>query len=70
MVDDDRPFSEVVQHPFLNRDLNRHQVQSIIRWGLQVAGSYKALLTLFHLPERDYQKFMDFLRHHDLKPNR
>jgi hypothetical protein len=36
---------------------------------LQHSGnSYRALLEAFHLPARDYQKFMDFLRHHHLKP--
>jgi len=62
-------FWEGVQRPFLARDLNRDQVRQIIRRGLQHSGnSYRALLEAFHLPARDYQKFMDFLRHHHLKP--
>jgi hypothetical protein len=33
-----------------------------------VDGNYRRLLDVFHLPSTDYQKFMDFLRHHELKP--
>ncbi|MFN3413893.1 MAG: hypothetical protein ACK42L_07510, partial [Thermoanaerobaculum sp.] len=62
-------FWRVGHDAFLNRDLNRTQVQHIIRWGLAHSGhSYKRLLQLFHLRESDYQRFMDFLRHHRLKP--
>ncbi len=62
-------FWRLVHDAFLRRDLNRAQVQHIIRWGLAHSGnSYKRLLQLFHLREKDYQRFMDFLRHHRLKP--
>jgi DNA-binding NtrC family response regulator len=62
-------FWEAVHGPFLNRDLNREQVRSVIRDGLaEAAGSYRRLLDLFRLPAADYQKLMDFLRHHNLKP--
>ena len=58
-----------IHAPFLARDLNRAQVRELLRRGLQHCGnSYRALLDLFHLPPADYQKFMDFLRHHRLKP--
>jgi hypothetical protein len=33
-------------------------------------GSYKRLLTLFGIADEDYLRFMDFLRHHRLKPDR
>ena len=62
-------FWEVVHGPFLDRELNRSQVRAIIRRGLEeTGGSYRALLSLFGIPEADYHKFMDFLRHHQLKP--
>ncbi len=62
-------FWEKVAQPFLERELNRRQVQLIVRWSLaRVGGSYKKLLSFFGLPETDYQRFMDFLRHHRLKP--
>lgn len=62
-------FWEAVHAPFLARDLNRAQVRDIIRRGLERSGnSYRALLATFHLPDSAYQKLMDFLRHHHLKP--
>jgi hypothetical protein len=32
-------------------------------------GSYKRLLVFFGIAQEDYLKFMDFLRHHRLKPS-
>ena len=62
-------FWEVVYQPFLDRELNRGEVRAVIRRGLAASqGSYRRLLEVLHLPASDYQRFMDFLRHHDLKP--
>ena len=62
-------FWEAVGDPFLNRDLNRSQVRALVRRGLDNAfHNYRQLVELFNLPAGDYQRFMDFLRHHDLKP--
>jgi hypothetical protein len=62
-------FWEVVHRPFLARDLNRSQVKAFIRQGLMTAdSSYRRALEVFGMSSSDYQKFMDFLRHHDLKP--
>jgi DNA-binding NtrC family response regulator len=62
-------FWGTVYEAFMNRDVNRSQVKAVIRSGLAAAGgNYRRLLELFRLPASDYQRFMDFLRHHDLKP--
>jgi len=62
-------FWEKVHTPFMNRDLNRSQVKALIRRGLIASGgSYRRLVQDFGLPGEDYQRFMDFLRHHQLKP--
>jgi DNA-binding NtrC family response regulator len=62
-------FWAAVGQAFLNRDLNRVQVKRVIKQGLSSSsGSYRRLVELFRLPGSDYQRFMDFLRHHDLKP--
>ena len=62
-------FWSVVGQPFMERDLNRSQVKTVVRRGLsETTGNYRRILSLFNLPSSDYQKFMDFLRHHDLKP--
>ena len=64
-----RSFWAAVYEPFLNRDLNRAQVKAFVRQGLAVAeGSYRRLVSTLRMPEHEYQRFMDFLRHHNLKP--
>ena len=62
-------FWSTIHQRYMERDLNRDQVRSAVAWGLtRVNGSYRRLLKLFGLPDKDYQRFMDFLRHHKLKP--
>ncbi|HTY42344.1 MAG TPA: sigma 54-interacting transcriptional regulator [Thermoanaerobaculia bacterium] len=69
IVVDRVPFWEAVYAPFMDRNLNRDQVRAVIRVALREAhGSYRGILEILRLPESDYQKFMDFLRHHQLKP--
>jgi Nif-specific regulatory protein len=69
VVIDGEDFWATVYRPFMSRDLNRAQVKAFIKQGLLSAnGSYRGLLDLMGVPAGQYQKFMDFLRHHDLKP--
>jgi len=69
VVDQGEEFWATVYEAFMNRDLNRSQVKAVIKSGLTAAGgNYRKVLELFRLPASDYQRFMDFLRHHDLKP--
>jgi DNA-binding NtrC family response regulator len=69
VVNQGADFWGTVYEAFMNRDLNRSQVKGVIRNGLATAGgNYRRLLELLRLPSSDYQRFMDFLRHHDLKP--
>lgn len=64
-------FWEDIHDPFMERDLNRDQVKQFISSGLRsAAGSYKRLLAALNMPASDYLRFMDFLRHHRLKPSR
>jgi DNA-binding NtrC family response regulator len=64
-------FWNTVHRAFMNRDLNRSQVRAFISRGLEATrGSYRDLVELLGLPAADYQRFMDFLRHQDLKPDR
>jgi len=64
-------FWAIVHQPFLDRELSRGQVRSVIAHGLDATrGSYKGLLPLFGMRDCDYARFMDFLRHHELKPPR
>jgi DNA-binding NtrC family response regulator len=62
-------FWEAVHRPYMERDLNRSEVRDIIANGLDLSrGSYKRMLDVFGIAQHDYLKFMDFLRHHKLKP--
>jgi DNA-binding NtrC family response regulator len=62
-------FWDLVHAPYLDRELSRGEVRLVVERGLVATrGSYKRLLPLFGVAEGDYLKFMDFLRHHDLKP--
>ncbi len=69
MVAGDGTFWELVHRPFMDRELSRADARTLVERGLTATrGSYKRLLGLFGIAEDDYLKFMDFLRHHDLKP--
>jgi DNA-binding NtrC family response regulator len=62
-------FWTAVHEPFMRRDLNRSQVKALVKKGLSdCGGRYQELLRLLGVPQDDYQRLMDFLRHHDLKP--
>lgn len=65
----DGTFWEVVQEPYLNRDLNRQEARSTVALALgESGGSYKKAMAILGLPETDYTRFMDFLRHNRIKP--
>jgi transcriptional regulator with GAF, ATPase, and Fis domain len=64
-------FWELVHEPFMDRELNRGEVRAVIEEGLRRSNwSYKRALRVFGVQQDDYLKFMDFLRHHRLKPER
>jgi transcriptional regulator with GAF, ATPase, and Fis domain len=69
VINQEGTFWELVHVPYLKRDLNREQVRDVIIQGLaHSGGSYKRLLDAFGIVPQDYLRFMDFLRHHRLKP--
>ncbi len=62
-------FWTLVHKPFLERDLNRNEVLSLMEEGLRRAdGSYKVFGEMIGLEAAEYQRLMGFLRHHRLKP--
>jgi len=62
-------FWRDVYRRFIDRDLNREEVRTIVSRGLdQSGGSYRVFLVRGGVSNQDYSKAMDFLRHHDLKP--
>ena len=69
LLDGHESFWDVVHRPYLHRELSRAEAREIIAQGLdRTRGSYKRLLQLFNMAPTDYLKFMDFLRHQQLKP--
>jgi DNA-binding NtrC family response regulator len=62
-------FWQSIYERFMDRDLNRSQVRALVKKGLNESdNNYRRLLVVFRMPASDYQRFMDFLRHHNLKP--
>ncbi len=63
MVGHGEPFWAAVRAPFMARDLTRHDVREVVRLGLErTQGSYRGVVQLFNMPERDYKRFLNFLR--------
>jgi transcriptional regulator with PAS, ATPase and Fis domain len=66
MVQGGQSFWSVVYAPFQDRDLTRDDVRSVIRKGLeQSQGSYRKMVRLFNVDDRDYRSFMRALSKHD-----
>jgi transcriptional regulator with GAF, ATPase, and Fis domain len=64
-------FWTLVHDPFMDRELNRAQVRELVAEVLRRSSwSYKGALPLLGIDPGDYLRFMDFLRHHRLKPGR
>lgn len=64
-------FWTTVHKPFMARDMNRVEARAVVAAGLRLAHeSYIRMLPDFGVEEGDYLKFMDFLRHNHLKPER
>lgn len=61
-------FWDAVKKPFLKRDLNRSEVKEIISRGLRRgSGTFKDLIKIFNLYDKDYHRFMTFLRDNRLR---
>jgi transcriptional regulator with PAS, ATPase and Fis domain len=63
MVVQGESFWSAVRAPFMARDLTRHDVREVVRLGLErTQGSYRAVVQLFNMTEKDYKRFLNFLR--------
>lgn len=59
-------FWDHVHTLFLDRDLTRHDLRELVRKGLVATrGNYRAVVTLFGMPQSDYKRFLNFLGTHD-----
>jgi DNA-binding NtrC family response regulator len=65
---DRESFWTAVYPTFKSRELTREELRVLIAVGLtESRGYYRALLSLFNMPGRDYKRFMNFLTAYDCK---
>jgi DNA-binding NtrC family response regulator len=56
-------FWSAVYEPFMVRDLTRQTLRELVSLGLQqTRGNYRMLVTMFNMQEKDYKRFLHFLR--------
>jgi len=66
LTDDRESFWTTVYPMYMQRDITRGQVRDVVRKGLEQArGNYKIVARLFNMEQRDYKRFLNFLRKHD-----
>ena len=65
MLQGGESFWSVVHVPFMNRDLCRAHLKSIVAHGLQrTSGNYRMVVQLFNMPAGHYKRFLGFLQKH------
>ena len=64
-------FWDDVWRPFISRDLDREAVKTVLKkfYG-QSSNSFKKMLPLLHLPEKDYRKFMSLVYKYKIDPRK
>jgi DNA-binding NtrC family response regulator/tetratricopeptide (TPR) repeat protein len=59
-------FWSAIRNRYKHRDISREKVVALVDFGLRsTKGSYKTMASLFRLQEKEYHRFMDFLRRND-----
>jgi len=65
MLQGGESFWSVVHCPFMNHDLSRAHLKSIVAHGLQrTGGNYRLVVQLFNMPAGHYKRFLGFLHKH------
>jgi two-component system response regulator AtoC len=66
LVEDRESFWSAVYPLYMQREITRGNVRDLVRKGLEDArGNYKIVAKLFNMEQRDYKRFLNFLRKHD-----
>ena len=66
LLEERESFWNVVYPLYMQREITRGNVRDVVRKGLEEArGNYKIVARLFNMEERDYKRFLNFLRKHD-----
>jgi DNA-binding NtrC family response regulator len=66
LTHDRESFWSSVYPLYMQREITRSNVRDLVRKGLEEArGNYKIVARLFNMEQRDYKRFLNFLRKHD-----
>ena len=66
LVEQRESFWTVVYPLYMQREITRSNVRDLVRKGLQEArGNYKIVARIFNMEQREYKRFLNFLRKHD-----
>ena len=66
LVEERESFWTAVYPLYMQREITRGNVRDLVRKGLEEArGNYKIVARLFNMEQRDYKRFLNFLRKHD-----
>ena len=66
LVEDRESFWTAVYPLYMQREITRGNLRDLVRKGLEEArGNYKIVARLFNMEQRDYKRFLNFLRKHD-----
>ena len=66
LIEDRESFWTAVYPLYLQREITRSNVRDLVRKGLEEArGNYKIVARLFNMEQREYKRFLNFLRKHD-----
>jgi transcriptional regulator with PAS, ATPase and Fis domain len=66
LVEERESFWTAVYPLYMNREITRSNVRDLVHKGLEEArGNYKIVLKLFNMENREYKRFLNFLRKHD-----
>jgi transcriptional regulator with PAS, ATPase and Fis domain len=64
--EENESFWTTVYPLYMQREITRGNVRDLVRKGLEDArGNYKIVARLFNMEQRDYKRFLNFLRKHD-----
>jgi len=66
LVEERESFWTAVYPLYMQREITRGNMRDLVRKGLEDArGNYKIVARLFNMEQRDYKRFLNFLRKHD-----
>jgi DNA-binding NtrC family response regulator len=66
LVEERQSFWTAVYPLYMQREITRGNVRDLVRKGLEESrGNYKIVARMFNMEQRDYKRFLNFLRKHD-----